>query len=70
MMPTYDGSVPAEGKSKEMDAIARAAATKYPTDRNARVNDQDPTNDRNTVAGNPDDAQFSRTAKIGPGGKD
>lgn len=69
-MPSYDGTVPAEGKSKEMDAIARSAATRIPHDRNARVNDADPVNDRNTVAGNPDDAQFSRTAKIGPGGKD
>ena len=68
-MPTYDGTSPAEGKSKEMDAIARGAAQKFPHDRSARVNDADPNNDRNTVAGNPDDAQFSRTAKIGPGGK-
>lgn len=69
-MPSYDGTGPAEGKAQELNSIARAAAMKYPHDQSARVNDQDPTNDRNTVAGNPDDPQFSRTAKIGPGGKD
>lgn len=68
-MPSYDGIGPAEGKAEELNSIARSAASKFQHDKSAKVNDQDPTNDRNTVAGNPDDAQFSRTAKIGPDGK-
>lgn len=61
----YDSKEPGEGKAQEINSIARSAATRFQNDRNARVNDADPVNDRNTVAGNPDDAQFKRTAKVG-----
>lgn len=65
-MPSYDGSSPAEGKSKEIDAIARNAAMSFQHNKDAVTNSEDPTNTKNTVCGNPDDPEYSKMRKIGP----
>lgn len=65
-MPSYDGTSPAEGKSKEIDAIARGAAVNFQHNKDAAVNTEDPANShRATVQGNPDDPAYSRKRTVG-----
>lgn len=61
-MPEYDKTTHAPGRSREVDAIAHAAAAEDMT--KVKANDEDPANTHVCPQGNPEDPGYSRTRSI------